>query len=169
MDVLFTKAQALRVGELTHPVHSGDAGCAVSALPRQKVILAINHAAHDFLDMGRFLVIGGFVAAAVQTLAVRHLFSPVASTPLFSILMMMIMAIVLNLCSEADAFVAASFRWTLVPDSAQLAFMVLGPMLDIKLLLMYLGLFRKRFIAALAGMTFVWVLVAMLLMHLVWK
>jgi uncharacterized membrane protein YraQ (UPF0718 family) len=169
MDVLFTQVQALRGEESGHRIHSGDAECALSILPRQKVMLAINHAAHDFLDMGRFLVIGGFVAAAVQTLAVRHLFSPVASTPLFSILMMMIMAIVLNLCSEADAFVAASFRWTLVPDSAQLAFMVLGPMLDIKLLLMYAGLFRKRFIAALAGMTFVWVLAGMLLVHLVLK
>ena len=169
MDVLFTKAQAIREGQPANLIHFGDVNDACRASPGENVMRAINHAAHDFLDMGRFLVMGAFVAALVQTLAVRHLFSPVVSTPLLSILMMMIMAIVLNLCSEADAFVAASFRWTLVPDSAQLAFMVLGPMLDIKLLLMYTGLFRNRFIAALASMTFVWVLVGMLLLHVVLK
>ena len=54
----------------------------------------------------------------------------------------------------SDAFVAASFRSSLVPLSAQLAFMVLGPMLDIKLIAMYLKVFRKRAIAVLAGLTF---------------
>ena len=53
-----------------------------------------------------------------------------------------------NLCSEADAFVASSFR-SLVPFSGQLAFMVLGPMLDVKLVLMYLGVFKRRAIAAI--------------------
>ena len=64
------------------------------------------------------------------------------------------MAVLLNLCSEADAFVAASFRSSLVPLSAQLAFMVLGPMLDIKLIAMYLKVFRRRAIAALVVLTF---------------
>ena len=67
---------------------------------------------------------------------------------------MMIMAVVLNLCSEADAFVAASFRSSLVPISAQLAFMILGPMLDIKLIIMYLKVFRVRAIAGLTVLTF---------------
>jgi uncharacterized membrane protein YraQ (UPF0718 family) len=67
---------------------------------------------------------------------------------------MMLMAVGLNLCSEADAFVAASFRSTPVPLSAQLAFMILGPMLDIKLILMYLNIFRIRAIVTLAALVF---------------
>ena len=167
MNLVFSQTQAIRAPDAANPMHSDDVDHGSAASPGEKVIRAIHHAARDFLDIGRFLVIGAFVAAAVQTLAVRHLFSPVVITPVVSIFLMMIMAIVLNLCSEADAFVAASFRWTLVPDSAQLAFMVLGPMLDIKLLLMYGGLFRGRAIAALASMTFAWVFVGMLFLHLV--
>ena len=73
-------------------------------------------------------------------------------------------AVALNLCSEADAFVAASFQFT-VPFSGQMAFMVLGPMLDLKLLFMYLGLFQKRAIVALSGMTVVAVFGAMMVLQ----
>ena len=78
---------------------------------------------------------------------------------------MMIMAVVLNLCSEADAFVAASFRSSPVPLSAQLGFMVLGPMLDLKLILMYLKVFRIRAIAALSVFTFAAVFLSMILLE----
>ena len=61
---------------------------------------------------------------------------------LLSIALMMVLAIVLCLCSEADAFVAASFV-TLRP-AAKLAFLVLGPMIDFKLYLMYTQVFRPR-------------------------
>jgi len=62
---------------------------------------------------------------------------------------------------QADAFIAASFRWSL-PDTAQMAFMVLGPMFDIKLLLMYLTVFRKKVIIALSLSTILAVLMTML-------
>jgi len=125
---------------------------------------AVRHAAEDFFDIGWFLIVGGFIAAVLQTLIPRQLFAAMQATPAFSILLMMILAVVLNLCSEADAFVAASFRSSLVPVSAQLAFMVLGPMLDIKLIVMYLKVFRVRAIAALAVLTFLAVCVSTVFM-----
>lgn len=137
-----------------------------SADLKAKLAQAAGHAAHDFLDIGRFLVIGAFVAGLTQTLVPRQAFAAVMSVPFLSILIMMVLAIVLNLCSEADAFVAASFRFTPVPLSAQLAFMVLGPMLDIKLLIMYLTVFRKRAILLLAGLTSSMVYVSMLMMEM---
>jgi uncharacterized membrane protein YraQ (UPF0718 family) len=77
---------------------------------------------------------------------------------------MMAMAVILNLCSEADAFIAASFRG-LMPDAAQMAFMVLGPMLDMKLILMYGSVFRKRVILSLICTVLTTVLLAMLGLH----
>jgi len=62
--------------------------------------------------------------------------------------------VILSICSEADAFVAASFQVSL-PLSAQMGFMVLGPMLDLKLIFMYFGIFRKRAILLVAGTTLV--------------
>lgn len=113
---------------------------------------ALKHGAADFLDMGRFLVFGAFIAAGLQTLVARDVFAGVAQSTPLSVLAMMILAVLLNLCSEADAFVAAAFRTT-VPMAAQMAFMVLGPMLDVKLVLMATRVFRKPVIAALAGLT----------------
>jgi uncharacterized membrane protein YraQ (UPF0718 family) len=123
---------------------------------------ALVHGAEDFLDMSSFLVIGASMAALVQSTVNRSVFYSLAGNPLLGIILMMLLAMALSICSEADAFVAASFQLSL-PLSAQMAFMVLGPMLDLKLLFMYLGLFRKKSIAVLGGTTFLAVLGMMML------
>ena len=130
----------------------------------QKLHTAMLHAADDFFDIGRYLIIGAFIAALIQTVIKRQTFLLLSGQPWLAILLMMILAVTLNLCSEADAFVAASFK-TLMPLSAQLSFMVLGPMVDIKLLLMYLGVFKKKAIVAIATLVTVAVFVGMLVFH----
>jgi len=129
-----------------------------------KFFVALQHGCDDFFDVGRFLIIGAFIAAFARTTigvdALRGLFA----SPGIAIIMMMGLAITLNLCSETDAFIAAGFRGVL-PDTAQMAFMVLGPMLDMKLLLMYLTIFRKHFIITLALLTFVLVLASMIFLE----
>ena len=112
---------------------------------------AFRHAADDFLGIGHYLVIGAFVAALAQTFVSRSVFVSVAEAPGLSIILLMLMAVALNLCSEADAFIAASFRW-LTPWSAQLAFMLIGPMFDLKLLLMYQSVFKRRAIITLSAL-----------------
>ncbi len=114
-----------------------------------KIKAALFHGAADFYDIGRFLIMGALIAATLQTMVDRQVFLSPGTVPLVSIGAMMVLAFVLNLCSEADAFICASFRPMGIPLSAQLAFMVLGPMLDIKLILMYLGLFTRKMILLL--------------------
>ena len=111
---------------------------------------ALRHASDEFFDVGRFLVVGAFFAALLQTLVARDAVLSLSGYTTLSALVLMALAVLLNLCSEADAFVAASFRSTGMPLSAQMAFMVLGPMFDIKLLAMYHGVFRRRAILALS-------------------
>ena len=82
--------------------------------------------------------------------------------PVISILAMMFLAIALNLCSEADAFIAAAFR-NLVPMAGQLAFMLLGPMFDLKLLLMYQSIFTRKAIVVLSVLILLTVFVFSLL------
>jgi uncharacterized membrane protein YraQ (UPF0718 family) len=110
---------------------------------------AFRHASDDFVEVGRFLVLGAFIAALFQTVVPRAALSHLATTPAIAVLAMMVLALLLNICSEADAFVAASFR-NLMPFPAQMAFMLLGPMLDLKLLLMFTTIFRRRAVAVLA-------------------
>jgi uncharacterized membrane protein YraQ (UPF0718 family) len=109
---------------------------------------AFNHAMEDFLAVGHYLVIGAFVAAVAQTYIDRSSFLDLSAIPILSIVLMMALAIMLNLCSEADAFIAASFQG-FVSVPAQLAFLLTGPMFDLKLLLMYQSLFRRRAIIVL--------------------
>jgi len=127
-----------------------------------KLLHAAGHARDDFLQVGKYLVIGAFIAAFIRTATPVTSFASLSGSSWALIFIMMVMAVVMNLCSEADAFIAASFRW-LVPGSAQLGFLVLGPMLDLKLMMMYLTVFRKRTIVILSVLTFCFVYCLMLL------
>jgi uncharacterized protein len=57
------------------------------------------------------------------------------------------------ICSEADAFVAASL--TQFSLTARLAFMVVGPMVDVKLVALQAGTFGRAFAGWFAPLTFV--------------
>jgi uncharacterized membrane protein YraQ (UPF0718 family) len=106
-------------------------------------------AAGDFMLIGATLVVGGAIAALINSGFSRAAMEPFANNPLTAVSGMMGLAVALNLCSEADAFVAASFY--AFPLAAKLAFLVLGPMLDVKLMLMYSTVFRPRAIVAISG------------------
>lgn len=103
----------------------------------------------DFLDIAAFLVIGAALAAAVNTVFSRDHLDDLASYQTGSIVGMMALAFVLSLCSEADAFVAANF--TSLTTGAKLGFLVLGPMLDVKLIIMYRWVFTKKTVLVMIG------------------
>lgn len=164
IEVCLTPARALKEDPPAH-------GCSLcnGIEPRwsffQKIRAAFRHGALDFYDIGRFLIMGAFIAAALQTFIPRQAFTSLTAGPVAAIISMMVLAVALNLCSEADAFIAASFRSTGLPFSAQLAFMVLGPMLDIKLILMYLTVFRGRMILVLSSLVILFVFVSMVFLE----
>jgi uncharacterized membrane protein YraQ (UPF0718 family) len=104
------------------------------------------HLAGDFLYLGRFLVIGAAAAGLLQTFIPQSVIGAVAGAPVLSIVAMMALAAVLSLCSESDAFVAASF--VQFGPAAQLAFLVFGPMVDAKLVALYAGTFGRGVLRA---------------------
>jgi uncharacterized membrane protein YraQ (UPF0718 family) len=106
------------------------------------------HLAADFAMLARYLIIGVAIAAAVQTFVPQSVIGAVAGTPVLDILAMMLLAAALSLCSESDAFVAASFIQ--FGFAAQLAFLVAGPMVDAKLGALYAGTFGRRFVWTVA-------------------
>jgi len=108
-----------------------------------------SHLASDFFFMGRFIVLGGAIAALMQTAIPQSIVGGLAQTPVIGALSLMGLAFVLSLCSEADAFVAASF--VQFPLGSQLAFLVFGPVVDAKLALLYGATFRRRFVLRLAA------------------
>jgi uncharacterized membrane protein YraQ (UPF0718 family) len=125
-------------------------------------------ALHDFVDITVFLILGAMLAALIkQQIGSDRIDAFSQQQPILAIPGMMFMAVLMCLCSEADAFVAASFKNMHV--SAKLAFLVLGPMLDIKLLLMYTRVFRPRLIATIVICVVVQVLFLCLLVHLIYQ
>jgi uncharacterized membrane protein YraQ (UPF0718 family) len=119
-----------------------------------------SYLAGDFTYMGRFLIFGAAVAAALQTLVPQSVLGSVANTPIVSLITMMALAFALSLCSESDAFVAASFvQFGVGP---QLAFLVFGPMMDAKLAFLYNATFSKGFLKTVLAVATVVTLVGTL-------
>jgi uncharacterized membrane protein YraQ (UPF0718 family) len=112
----------------------------------------VETAEHDFLHAGGFLVIGGATAACLQTIVPRSVLDGVAGRGALSVLALAGLAVILAICSEADAFVAASL--TQFSLTARLAFMVVGPMVDVKLIALQAGTFGRRFASFFAPLTF---------------
>ena len=125
-------------------------------------------ALHDFVDITVYLIIGSVLASGARLLMPHDEMQKWAlGYPGLAILIMMGAAIALCICSEADAFIAASFR--ALPPAPKLAFLVLGPMLDFKLFLMYTRVFRQRLIWTIIASVVVQVLLYSLLVHFVWE
>jgi hypothetical protein len=106
-----------------------------------------SHLVSDFLFMGKFIVLGAALSALVQAAIPQSIVSALGGTPIVAALSLMAVAYVLSLCSEADAFIAASF--TAFSSGAQLAFLVFGPMADLKLSVLYSATFRRWFVGRL--------------------
>jgi uncharacterized protein len=157
MGWIFSWRQALLDSGTHHHEHT-TCGCGHdhgahghTARISHRLVAAIRHASDDFFSVAHYLIIGAAIAALAQTMLERRTVLEFAALPILPSLAMILLAILLNLCSEADAFIAASFRG-LLPLPAQLAFMLTGPMFDLKLLLMYRTLFTRRAIIALASL-----------------
>lgn len=100
-------------------------------------------AADEFFDMGRYLVVGTLIATTLQTLVPQQLLVSIGATPVTSVIALCVLAFVLSVCSTVDAFLALSFVNTFTSGSI-VAFLVFGPMVDIKSTMMFLGVFRRR-------------------------
>jgi hypothetical protein len=128
--------------EADHHHHGG------SGTPLDRLQNAAMVATRDFLDVSVYFVIGAAAASLFSTAVNQEIILPLAANPPLAIASLMALATVLSVCSTTDAFIAATL--TTFPMAAKLAFLVFGPMLDLKLLFLYGAAFSKRFIILLA-------------------
>lgn len=118
-----------------------------------RVMVYAATARHDLLSAGGYLVIGAATAATLQTAVPRRIVDAFAGNEAVAILALAVLAVLLAICSEADAFVAAGL--TQFSLTARLAFLVVGPMVDVKLVALQAGTFGRRFALRFAPLTFV--------------
>lgn len=122
---------------------------------KEKLGLFFRHSQAEFFSVGKYLVIGTFIASIFQVAGTGLFATMQSGTGLAaSIVFMMAMGFALSLCSSSDAVVARSFA-NQFPMGAIMGFMVFGPMLDIKNVLMLTSGFTKRFIGKLILAAFI--------------
>lgn len=127
-----------------------------------KLNLMLEGMAQEFRELGGVLVFGSAIAALLQVFIPREAILALGQGPITSILAMMLLAAVVSICSTVDSFFALSFSSTFTTGSL-LAFLVFGPMIDLKGIGLMLSIFKPRavfYLFALAGqLTFLFALV----------
>jgi hypothetical protein len=152
----FRNQSLLRAGVL--PRHSDlgpneDEASPAGGSPRaDRLVLAMRTTMRDFLETAMYFTIGVAITSVFRAYVTEDLIILFNQNEPTGIGLMMVLAFVLSLCSTSDAFIAANFP---VPQSAKLAFLVFGPMMDVKLVFMYLSVFKSRFVLILAISLFV--------------
>ncbi|CAM4030395.1 permease [Mesobacillus thioparans] len=123
----------------------------------EKFWAMLQHSIDEFFDMAKYLIIGAFLAALVQTYLPAKTLLEIGSGTASSLAVMMGLAYFLSLCSEADAFIGASFS-SIFPSTSILGFLIFGPMIDLKNTLIMMSVFRIKFVmtvlALVAGTVF---------------
>lgn len=127
-----------------------------------KLNLLLENTVQEFRELGGVLVLGSAIAAIVQVFVPREIILSLGQGPVTSILAMMLLAAVVSICSTVDSFFALSFASTFTTGSL-LAFLVFGPMIDLKAVGLMLSIFKPRAIfylfALAAQLTFVLTLI----------
>lgn len=118
-----------------------------------KLGLFLRHSQAEFFNVGKYLIIGAFVSALLQAVGLRSLSVQSGAGFALSLAVMMALAFLLSLCSSSDAVVARSLSSNFAAGST-MGFLVFGPMMDIKNILMLSGSFSKKFVGLLFTFTF---------------
>ena len=110
---------------------------------RERLRLFLDSMVQELRELGGVLIIGSAIAAIIQVGAPRELILNLGQGPVSSILAMLLLAVVVSICSTVDAFFALSFAATFTSGSL-LAFLVFGPMIDLKGIGLMLSIFKGR-------------------------
>ena len=108
-----------------------------------KIQLVIDNMVQELKELGAVLILGSAIAAFVQVAVPRDWILTLGQNFITSILAMMLLAAVVSICSTVDSFFALSFASTFT-TGAQLAFLVFGPMIDLKNIGLLMTLFKPR-------------------------
>lgn len=129
-------------------VHA-EAGDSITLKFRHALLITVD----EFFDMGRYLILGSMLSAGLQTFIPQSTLLTIGSGPILSVLAMLLLAVLLSICSTVDSFVALGFVNTFSFGSV-LSFLVFGPMVDIKSVMMYLQVFKRRAVLYIVAIPF---------------
>ncbi len=135
-------AQPLQIDTAELQARMLGANTADKPLPH-KLLLLLENTVQELRELGGILVLGSAIAAIVQVFVPRDVILNLGQSPVTSILAMMLLAAIVSICSTVDSFFALSFASTFT-GGALLAFLVFGPMIDLKAVGLMLSIFKAR-------------------------
>ena len=112
------------------------------------------HTAYDLYEVAKYLIFGALIASAVQVLLPRSILTIFNDNKILSIIILMLFAYLISLCSTSDSFVGKSLLSTF-NESSIIAYLLLGPMIDIKNTIVLLGNYKKSFVITLISLIFI--------------
>ncbi|MFF2907190.1 permease [Paenibacillus sp. NPDC057934] len=139
-----------------HHVHAEGKTTVARPSFRTRMMEVMHHSISEFFDMGKYLMFGALLVSLLQTFVPKESLAALGHGQGSANLLMMGLGFVLSLCSTSDAFVAQSFT-TSFSGGALVAFMVLGPMLNLKGVLMMTAVFKSRFVVVYSVMVIIFV------------
>lgn len=127
-------------------------GCNNFLDKENKLKALFEHTNREFLNIMGYLIFGAFISSGFQVIQAQGSLTYIFDNKFLNIIFMMFLGFALSLCSEADAFVGRTFL-DVYSFSGVTAFLILGPMLDFKNLIMLFGAFKKNFVFKLVIVT----------------
>lgn len=153
MGIIFNKKEVI--------INNGDNHCSCNHEHHEKnrtikndLLFISKHAAYDLFDVVKYLMLGALLASMVQVLLPRNTMTMFNENLVLSIVVMMVFAYLISLCSTSDSFVGKSLLSTFSEGSI-LAYLLLGPMIDVKNTIVLLGNFKKKFTITLISLIFI--------------
>ncbi len=128
-----------------------------------KLLSIINHTQTDFFEVVKYLMFGALLASLFQVIIPRNILMVFKDSNLLSILILMLFAYLVSLCSTSDSFVGKSLL-NIFPQGSVLAYLILGPMIDIKNTIVLLGNYDKTFTYVLIALIFIMVFLSTILL-----
>jgi len=128
-----------------------------------KLLSIIKHTQIDFFEVVKYLIFGALLASVFQVIIPRNILSLFNDNNILSIIVLMIFAYLVSLCSTSDSFVGKSLL-NIFPGGSVLAYLILGPMIDIKNTIVLLGNYDKTFTYVLISLIFIIVFLSTILL-----
>ena len=129
---------------------------------KKDILFICKHSAEDLFEVVKYLMFGAFIASLVQVLLPRNILMIFNNNQILSIIILMLFAYLISLCSTSDSFVGKSLLSTF-NESSIIAYLLLGPMIDIKNTIVLLGNYKKNFVITLVFLIYIVIFIFSLL------
>ena len=153
-DVLSNKVESDECECHNHDCHHHGHG--------NKLESIIKHTTIDLFEVVKYLIFGALLASIVQVVLPRSILTMFNDNKVLSIIVLMLFAYLISLCSTSDSFIGKSLLSTFGTSSI-IAYLLLGPMVDIKNTIVLLGNYKKKFVFTLISLIFIVIFISSVL------